>query len=68
MGFPGISVAKHPPANGGDAGSIYGLGRSPRGGNDNLLQHSCLGNPMDRGTWQTTVLELVQSIKELDTN
>jgi len=33
----------------GDAGSIPGLGRSPRGGNGNLLQYSCLGNPMDRG-------------------
>ena len=32
-----------------DAGSIPGLGRSPGGGNDNPLQYSCLGNPMDRG-------------------
>ena len=31
---------------GGDAGSTPGLGRSP-GGNGNLLQYSCLGNPMD---------------------
>ena len=22
-------------------------------GNGNLLQYSCLGNPMDRGAWQT---------------
>ena len=29
-------------------GSIPGLGRSPGGGNGNLLQYSCLGNPMDR--------------------
>ena len=24
-------------------------------GNGNSLQHSCLGNPMDRGAWQATV-------------
>ena len=29
-----------------DAGSIPGSGRSPGGGNGNLLQYSCLENPM----------------------
>ena len=29
-------------------GLIPALGRSPGGGNGNPLQHSCLGNPMDR--------------------
>ena len=33
-------------------GLIPGLGRSPGGGNGNPLQYSCLGNPMDRGTWR----------------
>ena len=45
-------VVKNLPANAGDArdaGSIPGLGRSPGGGHDNLLQFSCLGNPMDKG-------------------
>ena len=37
-GFPGGSVAKKPPANTGDAGSIPWLGRSPGEGNGNLLQ------------------------------
>ena len=32
-----------------------GLGRSPGGRNGNPLQHSCLGNPMNRGTWQRIV-------------
>ena len=36
-------------------GLIPGLGRSPRGGNGNPPQYSCLGNPMDRGAWQVTV-------------
>ena len=42
-------MAKNPPANAGDVGSIPGSGRSPGGGNGNPLQYSCLGNPMDRG-------------------
>ena len=29
-------------------------GRSPRVGNGNLLQYSCLDNPMDRGAWWDT--------------
>ena len=39
----------------GDAGLIPGLGKSPREGNGNLLQYSCLENPMDRGAWQAAV-------------
>ena len=41
----GLAV-KNPPA--GDSGLIPGLGRCPGGGNANLLQYSCLGNPMER--------------------
>ena len=54
-GFPGGSVAKNPPTNAGDAGSIPVSGRSPEEGNGNQVQYSCLGNPMDRGVWQATV-------------
>ena len=43
------------PANAEDSNSIRGSGRSPGVGNDNPLQYSCLGNPMDRGAWQVTV-------------
>ena len=53
--FPGGSVVKNPLANAGDAGSIPGSGRSPGGGNDNPLQYSYLGNPMDRGAWWAAV-------------
>ena len=48
-------VVKNPPANAGDVrdvGSIPGWGRSPGGGHGNLLQHSCLENPMDKGAWR----------------
>ena len=47
-------VVKNPPTNAGDkrnAGSVSGLGRSPVEGNDNPLQYSCLGNPMDGRAW-----------------
>ena len=39
----------------GDVGSIPGLGRSPKVGNGNPLQYSCLENPTDRGAWRATV-------------
>ena len=50
-GFPGGAVVKNFPANAGDTRDIDlipGLGRSPGIGNDNLLQCSCLENPVDR--------------------
>ena len=45
----------------GDAGLIPGLGRSPGGGNGNLLQYSCQENPVDRGAWQATVRGVAKS-------
>ena len=53
LDFPGGAVVKNPPANAGDAGdpgdagSIPGLGRSPRRGHGNALQYSCLRNPRE---------------------
>ena len=50
-------MVKNPPANAKDvrdAGSIPGWGRSPGKGHGNLLQYSCLENPMDRGALQAT--------------
>ena len=51
VGFPGGAVVKNPPDSSGDigdTGSITGSARSPRGGNGNPLQYSCLENPMDQ--------------------
>ena len=48
-------MVKNLPADAGDVGSISGLGRFPGEGNGNLLQYSCLGNPMDRGSWWAIV-------------
>ena len=42
-------------------GSIPWLGRSPREGNGNPLQYSCLENPMDGGAWQATVHGVTKS-------
>ena len=53
--LPGGSVVKNLPGNAGDSGSIPGSGRFPGEGNGNILQYSCLGNPLDRGAWWATV-------------
>ena len=65
MGFPGGSEIKNLPANAGDMGSIPGSGRSSGEGNDNLLQYSCLENPMDRGAWWATVHRVTKSWLQL---
>ena len=55
MGLPRWHSGKEFTCNAGDSGdvgSIPGPGRSPREGNGNLLQYSCLGNPMDREAWR----------------
>ena len=31
------------------------IGKIPGEGNENPLQYSCLGNPMDRGAWRAAV-------------
>ena len=61
QGFPGGSVIKNLPANAGGTGSSPGSGRFPGEGNGNLLQYSCLGNPMGRGAWWPTVHGVTES-------
>ena len=73
QGFPGGTVVKNPPANAGDVrdvGSIPGSGRSPRGGNGNLIQYSSPENPMDGGAWQVTdrVAKSQTQLKKLNTH
>ena len=65
MGFPGGSAGRILPANAGDADSIRRLGRSLGEGNDNPLQCSCVGNPMDRGTWWAAVHEVTKNQDDL---
>ena len=69
--YPVGTVAKNLPANAGDerdAGLIPGLGRSPGGGHGNLLQYSCLENPMGRGAWWATVCGITKSQTRLSTH
>ena len=50
-------MLRNPLANVGDTrdvGSVLGSERSCGGEDDNPLQFSCLGNPMDRGAWHST--------------
>ena len=57
-------MVKNLPAKAGDTrhmGSIPGSGRSPGGGNGNLLQYSYLENSMDRGAWRVSVQGVTES-------
>ena len=52
-----VLLVRNSPANAGDtrdSGFNTALGRPPGEGNGNPLQHSCLGNTMDRGAWWAT--------------
>ena len=60
-GFSGGSVVKNLPVNAGDTSSVPDPGTSWGEGNGNLLQYSCLGNPMDRETWAVLVYVVIKS-------
>ena len=53
-------MAENPFADAGDVGSTLELGRSLGGGNGNVLQYSCLENPVDRGAWWATARGVVK--------
>ena len=57
-------MAKESTCNMGNLGSIPRLGRSPGGGHDNSLQHSCLENPHGQ---RSLVGYSPWGLKELDT-
>ena len=61
MGLPSGSDGKESACNAGDLGLVPGSGRSPGGGNGNLLRYSCLENSTDRGAWWTTVCGIKKS-------
>ena len=62
IGFPGGLVVKNLPISAKDLGLISGLRKSPERGNGNPLQYSCLGDPMERGAWWTTVHEVTKEM------
>ena len=64
MGFPDGSTGKESACNAGDIGdmgSVPGQEDSPGRGNSNLLQYSCLKNPMDGGAWWATGQRVTES-------
>ena len=61
LGFPGGSDSKASAYSVGDLGSVPVLGRSSGEGNGNLLQYSCLENPMDGKAWWATVCGVTKS-------
>ena len=61
MDFPCGSDGKESACIAEDPGFDPWVGRSPGEGNGNPLQYSCLGNPMDRGSWWATVHEVAKS-------
>ena len=59
-----VLVVMSPPAYAGDitdASSICGSGRSPGGGNGNLLQYSARRIPTDGGDWWAIVHRISKS-------
>ena len=68
------SVVKNPPANAGNikhTGSVPQSARTPRGGNGNSLQYSCLEKPIERGAWRVMVHRVAKSwtpLKHLSTH
>ena len=55
-GGDGVACARHLFLAGYDV-----KGRSPEGGNGNLVQYSCLENPTDRGAWRAIVHRVTKS-------
>ena len=68
LGSPGLSwwlSGKESSCNAEDAGSIPGSIWSPGEENGNPLQYSCLGNLMERGSWQATVHRVTKNWTQL---
>ena len=60
VGLPGGSDGKESACSARDLVLNPRLGRSPGEGSNNLLQYSCLENPMDKGAWWATVHGVVR--------
>ena len=67
MSFHGGSHDKESACYSGGPGLIPGLGRFPGERKSNLLQYSCVRNPMDRGVQWATVHGVAKSQTQLST-
>ena len=65
VGLPRWLSGKESACNAGDLSSVLELGRSPGEENGNPLQYSCLGNLMERGSWQATVHRVTKNWTQL---
>ena len=65
-GFPGGSNSKESAFSAGDLGLTPGLRRPPGEGIGNPVQHSYLGNPIDRGAWWAAVHVVTKSQTRLN--
>ena len=63
-GLPSGSDSKESACNAGDPSWIPGSGKYPGEGNGNSLQYSCLGSPVDRGSWWATVHGVARSLSD----
>ena len=63
LGLPWWLGSKESACDAGDVSSIRGLRRSPREGNHNTPEYSCLQNPVDRGAWRAAVPGVTKSDK-----
>ena len=63
MGLPWSVSGKKSAYNAGNTGLIPGSGRSPGEGNGNPFQYSCLGNLLNRGSWQAIVLGVEKRVR-----
>ena len=66
-GFSGGSMVKNSAAVQESRDLIPGSGRFFRGGPGNPLQYSCLENPMGRGAWRVTELDLTEATEQAGT-
>jgi len=64
-GIPRWFRGKESTHQAGNAGSIPGSGIYPGEGNDYPLQYSCLGNPIDREAWWTTIHWVPKNLMQL---
>ena len=68
LGFPSDTVVENPPASARearDSGLIPVSGKIPWRRRWQLLQYSCLENPMDRGAWWAIVHGVAKSQTQL---
>ena len=61
MGLSRLLSGKESTCQAGEVSLMPGSGRSPREGNSNPLQYSCMGNLMDRGACIATAHRVTKS-------